>query len=177
MKGIFGNCNGFGDPKKYRFLSEITKEKNLDFIALSETGRDNIPQSTLNNICARKDFLWHIKPPKGRSGGMVVGVNLLMYDIGEIEEAEFLVCFKLRNREDDFKWNLVLVYGPAQQEHKERFLTEVVQMCSKQTLPIILGGDFNIIRGPWEKKMTTIITDGPFFSMQLLTPLTFVKSN
>jgi len=28
---------------------------------------------------------------------------------------------------------------------------EVVQMCSKQTLPITLGGDFTIIRGPWEK--------------------------
>jgi hypothetical protein len=55
--------------------------------------------------------LWHIKPPKGRSGGMVVGVNLLMYDIGEIEEGEFLVRFKLRNRDDDFKWNLVSVYG------------------------------------------------------------------
>ena len=80
---------------------------------------------------------------------MVVGVNLLTCDIGEIEEGEFLVRFKLRNREDDFEWNLVSVYGPAQQEHKERFLMEVVQMCSKQTLPIILGGDFNIIRGPW----------------------------
>jgi hypothetical protein len=47
--------------------------------------------------------LWHIKPPKGRSAGVVVGVNLLMYDIGEIEEGEFLVRFKLRNRDDDFK--------------------------------------------------------------------------
>jgi hypothetical protein len=67
---------------------------------------------------------------------MVVGVNLLMYDIGEIEEGEFLVRFKLRNRDDDFKWNLVSVYGPAQHEHKERFLTVVVQMCSEQTLPL-----------------------------------------
>jgi len=50
MKGIFWNCNGFADTKKYRFLSDLTKEKNLDFIALSETGRANFPQSTLNNI-------------------------------------------------------------------------------------------------------------------------------
>jgi hypothetical protein len=47
MKGIFWNCNGFADPKKYRFLSDLTKEKNLDFIVLSETGRANFPQSTL----------------------------------------------------------------------------------------------------------------------------------
>ena len=51
-EGVFWNCNVFGDPKKYKFLSELIKEKNLDFIALSEIGRDNIPHSTLN-------FLWY----------------------------------------------------------------------------------------------------------------------
>ena len=34
MKGIFWNCNGFADGKKYRFLSDLTKDKSLDFIAL-----------------------------------------------------------------------------------------------------------------------------------------------
>jgi hypothetical protein len=42
-KGFFWNCNGFAYVKKYRFLVELTKEKSLDFIALSETGRANIP--------------------------------------------------------------------------------------------------------------------------------------
>jgi len=42
MKGIFWNSNGFADKKK-RFLSDLTKEKNLDFIAVSETGRANFP--------------------------------------------------------------------------------------------------------------------------------------
>ena len=57
MKGSFWNCNGFADGKKYRYLSDLTKEKSLDFIALSETGRANIPQTTLNNICAGRDFI------------------------------------------------------------------------------------------------------------------------
>ena len=131
MKGIFWNCNGFADQKKYRFLSELVKEKNLDFMALSETGRTSIPQNTLNNICAGKDYLWHTKAPVGHSGGMLVGVNLTTFDIGEIEEGEFFVHFKLRNREDNFIWNLVSVYGPAQPDLKEKFLTELVQLCTK----------------------------------------------
>jgi hypothetical protein len=57
MKGIFWNCNGFADTKKYRFLFDLTKEKNLDFIALSETRRASFPQFTLNNICTGRDFL------------------------------------------------------------------------------------------------------------------------
>ena len=51
-------------------------------------------------------------------------MNLLVFDIGEIE-GDFFVCFKIRNKEDDFIWNLVSVYGAAQEEFKANFLTEL----------------------------------------------------
>ena len=163
MKGIFWNCNGFADCKKYRFLSDLTKEKkNLDFIALSKTGRAKFPQSTLNNICAGRDFLWHCMAPRGRSGGMLLGVNLLSFDIGEIEEGDFLIRFKVRHREDDYKFNLISVYGPAQMDHKAQFLSEVVRVCSKEALPIVIGGDFNIIRRPDEKNNDNYNDRWPF---------------
>ena len=151
MKGIFWNCNGFADHKKYRFLSDLTKEKNLDFIALSETGRANFPQSTLDNICAGRDFLWHCMAPRGRSGGIMLGINSLIFYIGQIEEGDFFIRFKLRHKEVDFKFNLISVYGPAQLDLKMQFLSELVRVCSKDTLPIVIGGDFNIIRSPDEK--------------------------
>jgi len=162
MKGIFWNCNGFADCKKYRFLSDLTKEKNLDFIALSETGRANFPQSTLNNICAGRDFIWHCMAPRGRSCGMILGIHLLTFDIGEIEEGEFFIRFKVRHREDDFKFNLISVYGPAQQEYKSHFLSEIVRVCSKEALPIVIGGDFNIIRRPDEKNNDNYNDRWPF---------------
>jgi len=56
MKGVFWNCNGLADAKKYKFLSDLTKEKNLDFIDLSETGRPSFSQHTLNTICAGRDL-------------------------------------------------------------------------------------------------------------------------
>ena len=123
----------------------------MDFIALSETGRANFPQSTLNNICAGRDFIWHCMAPRGRSGGMILGIHLLTFDIGEIEEGEFFIRFKVRHREDDFKFNLISVYRPAQHEYKSHFLSEIVRVCSKEALPIVIGGDFNIIRRPDEK--------------------------
>jgi hypothetical protein len=90
MKGIFWNCNGFADHKKYRFLSDLIKEKNLDFIALLETGTTNFPQSTLNNNCAGRDFLWHCMAPRVQSSGMMLGINPLIFYIGQIEEGDFL---------------------------------------------------------------------------------------
>ena len=148
MKGIFWNCNGLGDPKKIRFLSDTAREKDLDFIALSESGKRDCPPNFLKNLCGGKEYLWHCKEPRGRSGGMLVGVNLLTFDIGAIDEGDFYVKFKLRNKVDGFIWVLVSVYGAAQQEFKEAFLSELVHVCTKETLPILIGGDFNIIRGP-----------------------------
>ena len=33
--------------------------------------------------------------PKGRSGGMLLGINLVSFDIGEIEEGDFSIRFKV----------------------------------------------------------------------------------
>lgn len=70
--------------KKFKFISDLVKEKNLDFIALSETGRKDCSGKFLKNLCGGMDFLWHCKDPRGRSGGMLVGVNLLTFDMGKI---------------------------------------------------------------------------------------------
>ena len=106
--------------------------------------------------------MWHCMAPRGRSGGMLLGVNLLSFDIGEIEEGDFLIRFKVRHREDDYKFNLISVYGPAQMDHKAQFLSEVVRVCSKEALPIVIGGDFNIIRRPDEKNNDNYNDRWPF---------------
>ena len=161
MKGVFWNCNGLGDLKKFKFLSDLTLENNLDFIALSEMGRGDCTQVFLKNLCGGKDFLWHVKPPRGKSGGMLLGINLLRFDIGEIE-GEFFVKFKIRNKDDGFQWLLVSVYGAAQPSLKESFLTKLAHLCAKDSLPMILRGDFNIIRGPREKSNSNYNDIWPF---------------
>jgi hypothetical protein len=45
----------------------------------------------------------------------------------------------------------VVVYGPAQEDQKANFLAEMVNMCSREPLPILIGGVFNILRRPDEK--------------------------
>ena len=54
MKGLFWNCDGFKDPKKHKFISDLTKEHHLDFIALSETIKKDFSPAVLKNLCAGK---------------------------------------------------------------------------------------------------------------------------
>jgi exonuclease III len=162
MKGIFWNCNGFRDPKKHRFISDLTKEQDLSFIAISETGKRNLTPPFLKNLCAGRDFIWHEKEPRGRSGGILLGIDLSRFHIGAIDEGEYYVKFHLCNKEDNFKWALVVVYGPAQDDQKPNFLTELVQMGSRESLPILIGGDFNILRSPDEKNNNNYNGRWPF---------------
>jgi hypothetical protein len=71
--------------------------------------------------------------------------------MGSIDDGDFFVKFNLRDRKSDFKWFLVAVYGTAQPKFKESFLTELVQVCDNEKLPLCIGGDFNIIRNSSEK--------------------------
>jgi hypothetical protein len=59
MKGIIWNSNEFRDPKKHRFVSDTTREHNLVFTAILETGGSK-------NLYSGKNFLWHCKAPQGR---------------------------------------------------------------------------------------------------------------
>ncbi|WVZ53716.1 hypothetical protein U9M48_004621, partial [Paspalum notatum var. saurae] len=65
-----------------------------------------------------------------------------------------------------YRWLLVSVYGPAQPESKEAFLNELAHLCSK--LPMIIGGDFNIIRKPSEKNNNNYNDRWPFLFNALI---------
>ena len=96
MKGVFWNSRGLADLAKHRFLAELVKEEQINFIALSETGRDDFPDHILKNLCGGHEFLWHSMAPHGRSGGILLGVDLNVFDIGAIVQRDFYVKFTLR---------------------------------------------------------------------------------
>ena len=76
LRGLFWNSEGFWDPGKHFFTQETIRERWLDFIALSETGRSNFSTPFLSHLAAGLDFSWFCLPPQGRSGGMLIGINM-----------------------------------------------------------------------------------------------------
>jgi hypothetical protein len=82
-----------------------------------------------------------------------------------IDEGDYYVKFHLCNKVDDFKWALVVVYGPAQDQNKESFLAELVNMWR---LPLVMGGDYNILRHSSEKNNDIIMLDSLSYLMPLL---------
>ena len=92
MKGFYWNSRGLSDLAKYRYISEAIS------VAVMETGKQDMSRANLNRLSGGADFVWHCLPPRGRSGGILLGVNSLILDLSLIVEGEFFVKFHLRNK-------------------------------------------------------------------------------
>src|SRR3954464_6721312 len=124
MNGIFMNSRGLGDLAKHLNIGQYVR-------------------------CM--DFTWHSIPPRGRSGGILLGVLSDSMEVLAYTTGEFHIKFYVRNKADNFVWSLVAVYGAAQEEQKAAFLRELVNLANNDPYPILIGGDFNLLRFPHEK--------------------------
>jgi hypothetical protein len=61
------------------------------------------------------------------------------------------------------------VWSCSRSEQRE-FLAELVNMCIHERLPLVMGGDYNILRHPSEKNNDIIMLD----SLSCLMPLLMV---
>jgi hypothetical protein len=140
MNGIFSNSRGLGDLAKHLFFADSIREHNLDFLAISKTGRRDFTQSFLDRLSGGVNFVWHSRLPRGRSGGILVGIKTDTMDVLACSDGDFHVKLHIRNKLDNFTWSIVAVYGAAQEEFKADFLREMVNLAKDNTYPIIIGG-------------------------------------
>jgi hypothetical protein len=140
MKGMYWNIKGIADLAKYRYIANVIKEQTL------ETGKQDMQRMNLSHHSGGQ-ILFGIAFLLGdRSEGDLLGINAAVLQILMILEGEFLIKFHLCNKINNFKWILMAVYGPAQDNFKTAFLSKLVRTCQQNPLPTLIGGDFNIMR-------------------------------
>jgi hypothetical protein len=140
MNDIFSNSRGLGDLAKHLFFADSIREHNLDFLAISETGRRDFTQSFLDRLLGGANFVWHSRPQRGRSGGILVGIKIDTMEVLVSSDGDFHVKLHIRNKLDNFTWSLVVVYGAAQEGFKADFLREMVNLAKNNPYPILIGG-------------------------------------
>lgn len=151
LQGLFWNCRGIKKKGVSTFLKDLIIEKKFHFIGLQETMVAECSDSLLRKFDGNQDYLWMYNPSKGKSGGILVGILLERFDAGSFTQEEFMLKINLWDKSLKVKWNLLVVYGAAQEEKKMAFLAELSHFCASNSEPMIIGGDFNIIRYIKEK--------------------------
>jgi hypothetical protein len=72
---------------------------------------------------------------------------------------------------DNFTWNLVVVYGATQEEYKADFLRELDNLAKDNLYPILIGGDFNLLRFCHEKNKGRFDDHWPFLFNAIIDSL------
>jgi hypothetical protein len=133
----------------------LTKHKP-DFVGFSETKKEDFSPSFLGSLTKNRNFQWNYLPAVGTTGGVLLGINEDVYEVVSWSIRKYSVTATVINRKDAFPWNLVAVYGSAYDDHKQEFIDELEVICTNITLPILIGGDFNLIRDASEKNNQNI---------------------
>lgn len=71
--------------------------------------------------------------------------------VEECDVGEYHVYMIIRTKKDGKCWMVINVYGPVQYERKEDFLRELHLRVISSNVPVMVGGDFTMVRFEWEK--------------------------
>jgi exonuclease III len=84
-----------------------------------------------------------------------MGICLETLELEEFSIHNFYIVMSVRDRRFNFRWRFLTVYGPAQHDLSFEFLDELRAICGASPLPVILAGDFNLIREAADKILQT----------------------
>ncbi|KAM3294016.1 hypothetical protein ACQJBY_037110 [Aegilops geniculata] len=153
MRALFWNIRGFGHDGRRHQLVEYIRDEHIDIIAIQETMRTEFCLPELDGLSSHL-FAWHWLPSSrnnGHSGGILLGVKDATFEVGGMDRGEFFVSMEIFERALNFKWEVIIVYGPADHSRSPTFLAELQRKIAASALPVVVGGNFNLIRSPDEK--------------------------
>lgn len=142
---------GFGGSARRGQLKDYIVQENLDIVGVQETIKQDFSDSDMLEIAGKSAFQWCWLPAKGRSGGILMGVKVDLLEVEDVNIREFCITLNIRNRLTNFRFSVTTVYGPAHHELLGDFLKELDEVCDKESLPMIIGSDFNLIREPQDR--------------------------
>lgn len=151
MIGVIWNCRGIAKNGLSSFIKELIWEHKAGFVSLQETMKNDIPDKLLRKIDPDKNFIWHWTPANGRSGGMLSGIKQEYFDIEIFESNKYCIVADVLDKRSLKKMTPVNVYGQAQEVAKESFLIDLSDVIHGAKYPMLMGGDFNILRFSDEK--------------------------
>jgi exonuclease III len=122
------------------------REERVDILGLQETLKQDFSSAELHSLECGGQFAWCWVPANGHSGGMLLGFRDECFEVGAWRKGVFFISADVYQRNIKAKWCFMLVYGPADHSRTGEFLDELQHEVDNCQLPLVVGGDFNLIR-------------------------------
>jgi hypothetical protein len=132
MKICFWNIKGLGGRGRRRQLRELMVKQRIDVICVQETMKDHFSVPDLRNLGGGGRIFSGIGLLQEDILGALIGVKQGDLDADEMGEGGFFSWVKIRNRVDDFCWELINVFGPIKKELKPAFYKNCIRRSKGQ---------------------------------------------
>ncbi|KAK1617796.1 hypothetical protein QYE76_023313 [Lolium multiflorum] len=156
MRVLFWNIRGFGRKGRRTLLKDYLRLHRIDVVLLQETIKQDFSDAELRSLEIGDKFFWDWLPASGHSGGMLIGVRDSMFEVGAISRGQFFLSVAVLHRVSNRTMDIIGVYGPADHGRSREFLQELSAKIATSTRPLLLGGDFNLIRAAEDKNNSNL---------------------
>jgi hypothetical protein len=125
MKYAFWNGRGITALGRKKFIDDNLVPLHLDYVGFQEIKNQSFTNSFLKSVLGNRNFAWNHLPAFGSAGGILVGVNLDLFDIVAWEIKSFSVSVVVRHKINDTVSRITTVYGSPYEEGKQAFISEL----------------------------------------------------
>ena len=151
MRALFWNIRGFGARGRRDQLKDLVRSNSIDFVGLVETFKESFSPNDFSAIVGMDRFNWQFLPASGHSGGILIGSNKDIFDFVAFDHGIFWASVVLSHKAQNTLCEFIVVYGPADHSLSPLFLNELSLKIDACNLPMVIGGDFNLLRCPNDK--------------------------
>jgi mannosylglycoprotein endo-beta-mannosidase len=146
MIGLLWNIRGLGKIDRIPTLRSRIRDHHVDFVGIMETKKNSITDGLLRSLTWNVPFNWFHLEAKGTAGGILVGSNSDLFNMIVGDVLNFSISTLLTCKRTGFSWKFIVVYGPVYDEQRQVFLNELDYVMSSWQGPLLIGGDFNLVR-------------------------------
>jgi exonuclease III len=151
MRCLFWNIRGFDWRGRRTILKEYLSLHKIDMVFLQETVKQEFTDTGLRSLEVGEKFFWWWLPANGHSGGMLTGVRDSIFEVGRMDKGQHFLSLFVLHRATNRLMEIMGIYGPADNGRARGFLAEISEKIASCTLPLLMGGDFNLIRSATDK--------------------------
>jgi hypothetical protein len=113
--------------------------------------KQDFTHQELRGLEVGRRFFWSWLPANGHSGGVLIGFRDSVFEVDTMEIGSIFVSASVLQKAKRMKLEIMGIYGPADHTSSLRFLEEILNKVARSNLPIIMGGDFNLMCIPKDK--------------------------
>jgi hypothetical protein len=111
MNALFWNVRGISAPGRKTQILDMLQKRHPSIIGFQETKKESFSDSYLKSLGGSSNFSWNHLPSNGTAGGILMGVDLDIFEIISWDILKFSISCKVKVVGKDVDFRVVIVYG------------------------------------------------------------------